>query len=107
MANQDTGFDAPREPGDFPRGLRGRPLPPRRSLTQIIVVGVLALLVIYGAYFWLIRRVVVGSNEVLVLLKKDGGRSLPGDQVVIPRAPDAQKDPQAYEQWRKTYGDCN
>ena len=85
-------------PPPFPRraepqntGRGGRGWPPRsladwRSLPLpggpwFLVKVLLALLVIYGAYFWLIRRVVVGPNEVLVLLKKNGSRSLPGDQI--------------------------
>jgi len=39
----------------------------------------LILTLLYGGGFWFIRRVVVAPNEVLVLLKKDGSRSLPGD----------------------------
>jgi regulator of protease activity HflC (stomatin/prohibitin superfamily) len=74
-------------------------------------IRVVALLLVwaigYGAYFWLVRRVVVGPGEVLVLLKKDGSRSLPGDQVIVPRPPDAQKDPAAYQKWEDEYGDCN
>ena len=69
-----------------------------------LIAIVLALAFIYGAYFWLIRRVVVHQGQVLVLLKKNGSRSLPGDQVVIARPP---ADPLQYAQWEKTYGDCN
>jgi regulator of protease activity HflC (stomatin/prohibitin superfamily) len=69
-----------------------------------LVAVVLALAFIYGAYFWLVRRVVVHQGQVLVLLKKNGSRSLPGDQVVIPKPP---SDPAQYAQWEKTYGDCN
>ena len=68
-----------------------------------IVVG---LVVIYGAYFWLIRRVVVHQGEVLVLMRKDGSRSLPADQVIIPRPPD-RSNAAAYDAWEKEYGDCN
>ena len=71
-----------------------------------LFVTILALLVIYGAYFWLIRRVVVHRGQVLVLLKKDGSRSLQGNQVIIPRPPDP-KDATAYAQWEKKYGDGN
>src|SRR5437016_4516702 len=48
----------------------------------------LVLAILYGGYLWFIRRVVVEPNEVLVLLKKDGNRSLEGDQIIIPRPPD-------------------
>ena len=81
--------------------------PTAATLVRAVVVIGVGLLVIYGAYFWLIRRIVVGPGEVLVLLKKDGGRSLPGDQVVIPRPPDAAHDAQAYAAWQEQYGDCN
>jgi regulator of protease activity HflC (stomatin/prohibitin superfamily) len=32
---------------------------------------------------------------------------LPGDQIIIPRAPDKTKDPSGYAAWEKQYGDCN
>src|SRR5258708_33188554 len=73
---------------------------------RTIVLALLGALLIYGAYFWLIRRVVVHQGQVLVLLKKNGSRSLPGDQVIIPRPPDS-KDAAAYAAWEKQYGDCN
>jgi regulator of protease activity HflC (stomatin/prohibitin superfamily) len=66
----------------------------------------LAAVIVYGAYFWLIRRVSVRQGQVLVLIRKDGSKSLPGDQVVVPRPPDA-KDQAAYATWEKQYGDCN
>src|ERR1700722_4902238 len=67
---------------------------------------ILAALVIYLGYFWLERRVVVHQGQVLVLIKKDGSRSLPGDQVVVPRPP-ARDDQVAYAAWEKEYGNCN
>ena len=70
-----------------------------------VVVG--GLLFAYLVYFWFFVRVVVGPGEVLVLIKKDGSKSLPGDQIVIPRAPDKTKDPNGYAAWEKQYGDCN
>jgi len=73
-----------------------------RTLAALVA----AMVVIYLAYFWLVRRVVVHHGQVLVLLKKDGSRSLPGDQIIIPRPPDA-KDKAAYDAWDKQYGDCN
>src|SRR5205085_2556960 len=66
----------------------------------------LILALLYGGYFWFIRRVVVGPNEVLVLLKKDGSRSLEGDQIIIPRPPD-RRDTVAYTTWERTYRDVN
>ena len=69
-----------------------------------IVTVIVAIIVVYGAYFWLVRRVPVHHGHVMVLLKKNGSRSLPGNQVIIPRPP---TDKAAYEQWETTYGDCN
>src|SRR5438477_4600412 len=100
---------SPRRPGTG-RGGDGEPPPriprfsyqrpgPIRSLIAII----LALAIVYTGYFWFVRRVVVGPNEVLVLMKKDGTRSLPADQIIIPRAPDGNKDPQAYATWKQNY----
>src|SRR5215208_1343404 len=74
---------------------------------RIIVALILAAAIVYGGYFWFVRRVVVDAGHVLVLMKKNGSRSLSGDQVVIPRMPDRAKDPTAYEQWRKNFGDVN
>lgn len=85
-----------------PAGLdwgRLRPLGP----LLLLQLG-LALLVIYGAYFWFVRRIVVDPDKVLVLMKKDGDRSLPADQVVIP---DAKNYPGGEEAWEKVYGDVN
>ena len=91
---------------DSGRGRRGGPPPlPRGNYAPTLMLAVLAALFIYGGYFWLVRRVAVGPGQVLVLMKKDGSRSLPGDQVIVP-APDP-KDLIKYAQWQKTYGDCN
>src|SRR5579872_1782321 len=85
-----------------------RPAPPSHGFRNL--VGVILIFVIgYGLYFWEVRRVVVNPNEVLILLKKNGSRSLPGDNIIIPRPPDA-KDPQyaaKYQAWEDQYGDCN
>ncbi len=81
---------------------------PRWSALDLATRGVglaLALVVAYGLYFWLVRRVVVGPGQVMVLLKKDGSRSLPGDQIIIPRPPE--KSDARYAEWEKMYGDCN
>jgi hypothetical protein len=95
-------------------GRGGRGSPPRsfadwRSLPfptgpGLIVRVLLALAIIYGAYFWLIRRVVVDPDKVLVLMKKDGSRSLAGDQLVIP---DPKNYPGGADAWEKEYGDVN
>ena len=69
----------------FPHRQRGGddPIPPPRipgrrpGVAQTIATLILAAAVVYGGYFWFIRRVVVGPNEVLVLMKKDGARTLP------------------------------
>jgi hypothetical protein len=50
---------------------------------------------------------VVSPGEVLVLIKKNGSRSLPNDQIVVPRPSDLNRDSAAYKQWDKEYGDCN
>jgi regulator of protease activity HflC (stomatin/prohibitin superfamily) len=84
-------------------------IPPRRSSldTGTRIIGlILALGVAYGLYFWAVRRVVVGPGQVMVLLKKDGTRSLPADQIIIPRPPD-KADTAAYVAWEKQYADCN
>ena len=71
-----------------------------------IVLLILAALVIYAGYFWLVRREVVHRGQVLVLIRKDASHSLPGDQVVVPRPPD-KSNKAAYDAWEKEYGDCN
>jgi regulator of protease activity HflC (stomatin/prohibitin superfamily) len=92
--------------GEPPRP--GRPGPGGHSnFARNLVAVVLAAIVIYVAYFWCVRRVVVGPDEVLVVMKKNGSKSLPGDQIIIPRPPDQAKDPQGYAKWDETYGDCN
>src|SRR5262245_39488552 len=73
---------------------------------QALVALALILTLLYGGSFWFIRRVVVGPNEVLVLLKKDGSRSLENDQIIIPRPPD-RHDTVAYTAWERTYRDIN
>ncbi len=70
-----------------------------------LLIGVLTLAIIYGGYFWFGRRVVVQPGEVLVLLKKNGVKSLPADEVIVPRAPD--RADAAYKTWEERYGDCN
>src|SRR6187397_1865325 len=96
----------PRRPRTGVAG-EGEPGRPRPGLFTILKTLVVAFIIIYAGNFWLIRRVVVGPSEVLVLLKKDGTRSLPGGQIIIPRPPDAAKNPDAYAQWKKEYGNCN
>ncbi|MBI3328550.1 MAG: hypothetical protein HYZ81_17845 [Nitrospinae bacterium] len=76
------------------------------ALGPALVSLLLVVAVLYGGYFWFVRRVAVGPDEVLVLLKKDGSRSTEGDQIVIPRPPDS-KDAAAYAAWERVYGDVN
>jgi regulator of protease activity HflC (stomatin/prohibitin superfamily) len=92
--------------GDPPHRSTPPPLP-RRNPWRALPVLILGLLVIYGGYFWMVRRVVVPAGKVLVLLKKNGSRSLPGDQVIVPRAPDQKIDPAGYQKWESQYGDVN
>ena len=102
----------PRRSGTFGGG--GGKGPPTRVDTwwqqpwpggKLLLVKIaLALLVVYGAYYWFVRRVVVDPDKVLVLMKKDGARGLPGDQVIIP---DPKTYPGGAEAWEKEYGDSN
>jgi hypothetical protein len=87
------------------RGIRGFHW--HGGLWSRLVAAILVWAIGYGFYFWEVRRVVVGPGEVLVLVKKNGSSSLPGDQIIVPRPPDQQKDPAAFAQWDKQYGDCN
>jgi len=79
------------------------PHPHGGSTASKLVALVLIWAIGYGVYFWFVRRMVVGPGEVMVLMKKDGSRSLAGDQVVVPRPPDVDKEPAAYAQWEKDY----
>src|SRR3954469_3033625 len=72
--------------GQDPRRAGPPPLP-HKSLAQRLALLALAAIVLYAGYFWTVRRVVVPAGKVLVLLKKNGTRSLAGDQIVVPRAP--------------------
>src|SRR5690349_18683846 len=77
------------------------------GLGRRLVSIVLILAMLYAGYFWFVRRVVVGPNQVLVLLRKDGTKSLPNDEVIIPRPPDAKAEPDRFQKWKERYGDCN
>lgn len=100
-------FGAPDDPGDDFRGRGKPPTPPQRALVPTLVGLVLSLLIIYMGYFWFIKRIVVNSGQVLIVLKKHGTRSLPDDQIVIPKAPDRNTNPDAYAAWDRQYGECN
>jgi regulator of protease activity HflC (stomatin/prohibitin superfamily) len=97
----------PVPPRKSPRDGRGEAFRQPPPVLRAIVGVAIAIIVLYGGYFWMLRRIVVGPGEVLVLLKKDGTRSLPGNQIIVPRPPDQRADPAGYEQWQKDYGDCN
>jgi regulator of protease activity HflC (stomatin/prohibitin superfamily) len=101
--NSSGGDEGPREPhrGEAP------PPRPRPSAARTLVALALGALVIYGGYFWTIRRQVVPAGKVLVLMKKNGTRSLPGDQIIVPRPPDQKTDPTGYDKWENQYGDVN
>lgn len=71
-----------------------------------LVFGLIAVLV-YAIYFWEFRRIVVPPDHVLVVMKKWGTKSLPGDQIIIPRAPDRAKDPAGYDKWEQQWKDYN
>lgn len=92
-------------PGDEPARGSGGQYPVQ--LIPGLLGLVLAIVIIYGGYYWFVRRIVVGPGEVLVLIKKDGSKSLPGDQIILPRAPDVKTDPAAFADWDNRYGDCN
>src|SRR5438874_2701010 len=95
----DAGGGSPPRPPRIPR--------PGPGMPQTLLTLILALAIVYGGYFWFIRRVVVAPNEVLILLKKNGHRSLPGDEVIIPRMPDPKGNPDRYAQWKQRYEGCN
>jgi regulator of protease activity HflC (stomatin/prohibitin superfamily) len=69
-----------------------------------LIIGALVLIVGYGLYYWEVRRIVVDQGYVMVLLKKNGSRSLSGDQIIVPAPP---KDGTALVAWQKEYADCN
>jgi regulator of protease activity HflC (stomatin/prohibitin superfamily) len=82
----------------------GKPRWIQKILSVLLVLGIG-----YGLFIWEVYRVVVQPNQVLVLLKKNGAKSLPGDNIIIPRPPDP-SDPQyaaKYKTWNDQYGDCN
>lgn len=108
-----TASDFPKWPGRRGGDSAGGPPPipirghwGRYFNARTLILAALSLLIIYGAYFWLLRREVVHRGQVLVVLKKNGARSLSDNQIIIPRPP-GPKDGAAYDQWEKKYGDCN
>ena len=99
-----TEYDAIRPPPIPPR-IGGMFSGGRFGGIRALVALALVCAIVYGGYFWFVRRIVVDDGEVLVLLRKDGSKSLPGDQVIIPRPP--KSDSPDYAKWQETYGDCN
>ena len=99
----DAGHDVPPPPPH--RGGTPPPLP-HRSPLQLLLTLALGLAVIYGGYFWLIRRVVVPAGKVLVLLKKDGTLARRRSDHHL-RPPDAKTDPAGYKQWEDKDSDVN
>src|SRR3954453_3614538 len=91
----------PRSPGT------ATPFNPTGGLPRRIAALLLIALIVYAGYFWFVRRVVVGPNQGLVLLRNGGSKSLPKDEIIIPRPPDQKADPAAYQKWKDRYGDCN
>ena len=87
---------------------RGSPPPlPRRNPLRPLIALILGAGIIYLGYFWMIRRVVVPAGKVMVLLRKNGSASLPGDQIIVPRPPDEKTDPSGYATWESQYGKTN
>src|SRR5688572_33360936 len=93
-----------RRPGEPPPFQRGGGGSGRRFGWGNFVTILLGLAIIYAGYFWFVRRYVVDADEVLVLLKKNGDHSLPGDQVVIPNPAGY---PGGAAEWEKLYDDAN
>src|SRR5688572_3864756 len=98
-SNRPYDFDDERSPSS------PRFSPKHFGLLRPLLALVLICAIVYGGYFWFVRRIVVGPDEVLVLLRKDAGKSLPGDQVIIPRPP--KSDSPDFAAWDEKYGDCN
>jgi regulator of protease activity HflC (stomatin/prohibitin superfamily) len=101
----------PHHPTDPPawKARIGKPIGAKPRWIQKILTVLLVLAIGYGLFVWDVYRVVVQPNQVLVLLKKNGSKSLSGDNVIIPRPPDP-SDPQyaaKFKAWNDQYGDCN
>jgi regulator of protease activity HflC (stomatin/prohibitin superfamily) len=86
-----------------------KPIARKPHWIQKIISVVLVLAIGYGLFVWEVYRVVVNPNQVLVLLKKNGSKSLPDDNVIIPRPPDPNDPDYAtkFKTWNDQYGDCN
>jgi regulator of protease activity HflC (stomatin/prohibitin superfamily) len=108
IMHDQSGFSSVPPPVPPQRG-RGGTDSPRTALPvfRALVGVIIAAVVIYGGYFWMLRRIVVEPGKVMVLLKKNGSHSLPGNQIIVPHPPDQKLDPDAYDKWEQEYGDCN
>src|SRR3954463_9532017 len=105
-ADDPTAPDGPHGRGPTPPHIPGADANRPGGLRSLVTL-LIAAAIVYGGDVWFVKRVVVPPGKGLVLMKKDGARSLPGDQVVIPRAPDAKLDAAGYDAWDQKYGDCN
>ncbi len=101
MAAVKTFFNRSRPPGDPTVAAPGSRYPRFGSPWLVLIA---AAVVIYLGYFWFERRVVVGADDVLVLMRKHGTRSVAGDQVIIPNAATY---PGGADAWKKEFGDAN
>ena len=110
MANVESEESAFKVRSSYGRGAQ----PPRmpgmsvfagRSWGSILTLLGLTLAFGYLVYYWEFRRVVVDQGHVLVLLKKNGSKSLSGDQIIIPKPPSVGTT--EYAEWEKKYKDCN
>jgi len=107
MSDRPNQSAAPPSPPRLPPRRTGSSPYPHFELGRLgkLAAAALVLVVGYMLYLWEVRRVVVPQNSVLVLMKKNGGRSLPGSQVIVPRPPAVGSA--EYDSWEREYGDCN
>ena len=110
MANVDVEENAFKVKSSYGRGAMPPKLPGSgwfggRSRSSVLLMLGLTLALGYLVYYWEFRRVVVDQGHVLVLVKKSGSKSLPGDQIIIPKPPSAGSA--GYAEWEKKYKDCN
>ena len=77
-----TKTDWPTMPPMPPRGPDGGPrrsdAPQPPSRMRVLLGLLLAIVVVYGGYFWFVRRVVVSRDHVMVVMKKNGNVKLNG-----------------------------
>src|SRR5213082_3515560 len=85
--DEGEGYGGGHRPPPLPTPFWKRGSPIAKAVVLVLICGF-----VYLCYFWMIRRVHVPSGHVLVLVKKDGTKSLDGDQVIIPGPPDQTQD---------------